>query len=59
MMIDCWILKVENIEIKGTNALVFMAAKLQQPWLVPTAYFLQFLWIGTFKTTTCRRGDIH
>ena len=50
-MIDFWISKFENIEIKGINALVFMAAQLQQPWLVPTAYFLQFFWIKTFKTT--------
>ena len=35
-MIHYWILKVENIEIKGKNALVFMAAQLQQPWLVPS-----------------------
>ena len=52
-MIEYWILKVEKIEIKGKNALVFMAAQLQQPWLVPTAYFLQFFWIGTCNTTTC------
>ena len=53
-MIDYWILKVENIEIKGKNALVFVAAQLQQPLLVTTACFLQFFRIGTFKTTTCR-----
>ena len=53
-MIDYWILKVENIEIKDKNALVCMAAQLQQPWLVPPAHFLQFFWIETFKITTCR-----
>ena len=54
MMINYWILKVENIEIKGKNALVFMAAYLQYPRPAPIAYFLQFFWIGTLKTTTCR-----
>ena len=31
IIIDYWIFKVENIEIKGTNAFVFMSAALQQP----------------------------
>ena len=41
IVIDYWILKIKNIEMKDINALVFMAAQLQQPWLVPAAYFLQ------------------
>ena len=66
-MIDYWILKVENIEIKGKNALVFMTTQLQQPWLVPTAYFLQFFGLGHLKRLLVEaiikiiyeRGDIH
>ena len=49
IMIDYWILKVENIEIKGRNVLVFMAAELQQPWLVVIANFLQFSGLGHLK----------
>ena len=64
LLIDSWILKVENIEIK---VLVLMATQLQQPWLVPTAYFLQFFGLGHLKRLLVdtiikiinERGDIH
>ena len=33
-------IKAEEVDDEATNALIIMAYGLQNPWFVPTAYFL-------------------
>ena len=66
--VDYGTVKDEKAETEATNALVFMAAGLQQPWFVPIAYilthcldedFLKQLRLEAITKVSEKGGDVH